>query len=500
MNLRENNVNILNSALTFFTILSGITYFIWVMFNLNYEFWFIATIFLAAEFGCLILMIVSTINNKKCNFRPTLKNGLEQLNKEVDILITTCGEPLNLVKNTILAAINIDYKYKTIYVLDDAGNKELKKICNDLSIIYTSRNEKNDRKAGNLNHGLKLTSGEFILTLDADQISSPEILEKIMPYFENENVGFVPTCQSFIVPKNDPFGNSDTFFYKVMQVSKSHDNAAISCGSGVVYRRKALESVHGFSTWSVIEDLYTSMLLHANGWKSIYIVESYTRGTAPTNIITQTRQRYQWALDSLRIFFWDNPLFKKGLNFHQKLQYFSFGYHYIAFGFFIPLMFFFPIWTLFTGKSIFNASWLTYTIYRLQYTFFISILNKFVTFGYSSLKAFQMQVGLFPFFFIATLVSLVSKDQSPQYFVTEKKEGNYSLFTRIKYVILHLILIFLNILALGYNYFYYTSGFWFRLVITIWAIWVVISLSRMTILAIFPDILFKSKDNKSISI
>ena len=38
-------------------------------------------------------------------------------------------------------------------------------------------------KAGNLNNALMVTSGEYLLILDADQIPEPDILDKTLGYF-----------------------------------------------------------------------------------------------------------------------------------------------------------------------------------------------------------------------------------------------------------------------------------------------------------------------------
>jgi cellulose synthase/poly-beta-1,6-N-acetylglucosamine synthase-like glycosyltransferase len=97
-----------------------------------------------------------------------------------------------------------------------------------------------------------------------------------------------------------------------MQISKNAFNASISCGSGVIYRRKAIEEIGGFCEWSLVEDLHSSMLLEDKGWHSVYYPFALTEGTAPSDIFAQQQQRRQWATDSVRILFWDNPFFRKG--------------------------------------------------------------------------------------------------------------------------------------------------------------------------------------------
>ncbi|WP_276745190.1 glycosyltransferase [Chlorogloeopsis fritschii] len=74
-------------------------------------------------------------------------------------------------------------------------------------------------KAGNLNYAIFSgeTSGEFILTLDADHIPKPQFLKRVLPYFytynlfsgkyEQNHIAFVQTPQDFYnIPPGDPFG------------------------------------------------------------------------------------------------------------------------------------------------------------------------------------------------------------------------------------------------------------------------------------------------------
>lgn len=478
-------------------IISACLYFGWLSYHLNWNLWLIATLFLASELVHLIHMVLSILGNRKAHWPMRTKDDSSPFAPSVDVFITVCGEPLSLVKTTILKATKIDYQNKTIHILDDKGDRDLQVFCERHSLNYIHRSTHEHRKAGNLNHGLKLTSGDFILTLDADQNPSPDIIKDLISYFEDSNVAFVTTHQQFILPKNDPWGNADSLFYEVMQVSKFHDNAAISTGSGVIYRRKALQTVEGFNTWSIIEDLYTSMCLHAKKWSSVYLIKPYTLGIAPFDIITQYKQRYQWALDSMRIFFWDNPLFKKGLTLAQRYQYLEFGFHYLSFGLFLPFMFFLPLWALFSGKSIIiSTTWLVYAIFRLQYALFVHLFHKVVSSGRSNLKTFQVQAGLFPIFFLAIWAALKTRKRLPAYTVTEKTAKNYSFFSRLKRVIFHVLAITASFVAIIYAYFYPHIDIWFNIINVIWALWVIITLSRITLLALWPNLLIHEKEFK----
>src|SRR5919107_5554310 len=87
-------------------------------------------------------------------------------------------------------------------------------------------------KAGNLNNALFMTTGEFLMILDADQIPSPEILHRTLGWFEDPEVAFVQTPQWFYnVPPGDPFGSQAPLFYGPIQQGKDGWNAAFFCGS-----------------------------------------------------------------------------------------------------------------------------------------------------------------------------------------------------------------------------------------------------------------------------
>ncbi len=75
-------------------------------------------------------------------------------------------------------------------------------------------------KAGNLNYAIFSgeTSGQFILTLDADHIPKPQFLKRVLPYFytynlfigkyDHNQIAFVQTRQDFYnIPAGDPFGH-----------------------------------------------------------------------------------------------------------------------------------------------------------------------------------------------------------------------------------------------------------------------------------------------------
>ncbi len=166
----------------------------------------------------------------------------------VDVFITCYNEPVELVRETAVAARDIHWPHQT-YILDDGNSPEMRAMAEELGIGYVVRSldwqgKARHAKAGNLNNALFQTKGEFLLILDADQIPVPELLHRTLGYFRDPKVAFVQTPQWFYnVPPGDPFGSQAPLFYGPIQQGKDGWNAAFFCGSNAVLRREALMQI-----------------------------------------------------------------------------------------------------------------------------------------------------------------------------------------------------------------------------------------------------------------
>ncbi|BAY23143.1 cellulose synthase [Calothrix sp. NIES-2100] len=238
-------------------------------------------------------------------------------------------------------------------------------------------------KAGNLNYAIFSgeTSGEFILTLDADHIPKPQFLKRVLPYFYNYNlfvgqyeqnkIAFVQTPQDFYnIPAGDPFGHRANLFYGPLQQGKDGMNAAFYTGTNAILRREALisvglqyfvdeyakdekrldefELIGGVSSNSITEDMNTAMRLHSAGWQSVYHHELLAEGLAPDDLSSTLKQKLRWAQGTIQVLVRENPLSKPGLSFWQRLHYFKTMYSYFS-GFATVIFICCPIIYFFTG-------------------------------------------------------------------------------------------------------------------------------------------------------
>ena len=257
---------------------------------------------------------------------PPAPEGLK-----VDVFITCYDEPLQLLRRTAIGARAIRYPHST-FMLDDGKRDEVKAMAAELGIGYIRREGNAHAKAGNLNHAFSVTSGEFVLQLDADHVPLPNILDRMLGYFNEPRLAFVQSPQDFyntdsfthvVNDEGRQMWEENRLFFSLIQPGKDRMNAAFFCGSCGVLRRSAFDEIGGFSVQTITEDMETSMLLHARGWKSFYHGETLAYGLAPASAAQYHVQRLRWGQGSMQMLRKMNPLFVKGLSWKQKLSYFS---------------------------------------------------------------------------------------------------------------------------------------------------------------------------------
>lgn len=66
-------------------------------------------------------------------------------------------------------------------------------------------------------------------------------------------------------------------------------------GSGYLIRRTALDSIGGWPTESVGEDMYCSNILLGHGWKTLYVDESLQYGRVPESYKAHVKQQSRWV-------------------------------------------------------------------------------------------------------------------------------------------------------------------------------------------------------------
>lgn len=421
----------------------GAIYLVWLLFVINGV---AGILFFILELLVYLLFVLFCYNH--WNRKYQLSGGSYSLRSMVDIFIPTKNEPLEMIRKTITAAANIYHPNTRIYLIDDGNRPHVKKYAKASGITYLVRDNHKEKqfKAAALNHALQQSFGQYILVLDADQIVQPSIIDSLLGHFKDSQVAYVATRQNFNVPEGD--FNHDHLFYEYMQTGKNDASVGISCGSGVIYRRESLEKIGGFQEWNIVEDLFTSYVLISEGYKSVYVNQSFTLGTAPTDLSTIYKQRGTWAADTLRLFLWKLPLLNKKLTFRQRLHYYEMGYIYLVSAFIIPSIYFLNFYSLFFNAHIINAG-ILYLMLKLPS--FYCMLTVYNELGQGSASS-RMWASLF-YVYLKSFIQACSH-KKPLYTVTKKIIVKTHQYT---YIWPHILLISIGSTALFYHL--YTYGY-----------------------------------------
>lgn len=326
------------AVVTVFTALISFRYFIWrfVQTVLPFKgtasetFWVYAVYFfelMAFAEVCIFLLIMTRTNNrskeadeyeKDCSRLPS-----------VDVFIPTYNEGLDVLEKTIFGAKHLDYPDFKVWVLDDSRREWLRDFCRDNEIGYLTRPDNLHAKAGNINNGLKHTSGELFAIFDADFVPCRNFLRRTVGFFtHNEDIGLVQTPQHFF--NRDPIQlnlglekllpDEQRLFFDSMAPSRDSWGAAFCCGSCSIARRKAVEKVGGIPTSSITEDLLTTLCLLTVKYRTVYLNEALSHGMSSESINGYFIQRGRWCRGGIQCFFVpEGPLRAKGLTFLQRV-------------------------------------------------------------------------------------------------------------------------------------------------------------------------------------
>jgi cellulose synthase (UDP-forming) len=215
----------------------------------------------------------------------------------VDVLVPVYDEPLDLVERALAGAVGIRYPHRT-YLLDDARDPRFAALATRLGAIRLVRAEGGGAKAGNVNAALARTAGEFVAVFDVDHVPEPDFLDAALGHFADPSVAFVQSGvafrnreESFVARATSQQAED---IYGPTSMGMHGAGAAVVWGSHTTFRRAALAGIGGYQT-GLAEDLYTSMRLHAAGWRSVYVPTVHASGLVPGDLRAFTRQQLKWA-------------------------------------------------------------------------------------------------------------------------------------------------------------------------------------------------------------
>ena len=241
----------------------------------------------------------------------------------VDVFLTVCAEPLPLIRRA-LESITAMRGTFTTWVLDDADQAEVRALARECGAQYRTREGREHYKAGNVNAALPHSEGDVIAFFDVDHAPKQEFLESTLGHFADPDVGFVQVMVTF---RNEAeswvaraASESAYDYYNPTCMGADQMGAVSLIGSNAVVRRRALENIGGYHP-GLAEDLATSLALHAEGWRSVYVREPLAPGLAPADLRCWFTQQFKWSRGVFELLLTAYPRLFFRMTWRQRLGY-----------------------------------------------------------------------------------------------------------------------------------------------------------------------------------
>jgi cellulose synthase/poly-beta-1,6-N-acetylglucosamine synthase-like glycosyltransferase len=227
-------------------------------------------------------------------------------------------EPLEMVRNTLEAALRMRYEGRLdVWLLDEGDEADVRAMCAELGVRHFSRKgvarwnqdcgpHKARTKHGNYNAWLEAHGDDydFWVSVDTDHAPLPNMVERLVGYFRDPDVAFVVGPQVYGNYDNVVTRGAESqqyMFHSVLQRAGNRLAAPMFVGTSNAVRITALRAIGGLQD-SITEDAATSVVWHAARnpetgarWKSVYTPDVLAVGEGPTTWRDFFTQQHRWA-------------------------------------------------------------------------------------------------------------------------------------------------------------------------------------------------------------
>ena len=230
-------------------------------------------------------------------------------NPRVAVLIPSYNEEKVIVR-TIRSVLNSDYENLHVIVIDDGSSDRTFEVAREAyaAEIAAGRvqvlTKPNGGKAAALNYALDRLTEEIYVGIDADTVIAPDAISKLLPHFEDPQVG--------AVAGNAKVGNRVNLWTRWQALeyitSQNFERRALDLfhvvtvvpGAIGAWRTAPVKEVGGYPINTVAEDADLTMALLELPLKVVYEDRSLAFTEAPIDMKGLMRQRFRWSFGILQ--------------------------------------------------------------------------------------------------------------------------------------------------------------------------------------------------------
>jgi cellulose synthase/poly-beta-1,6-N-acetylglucosamine synthase-like glycosyltransferase/peptidoglycan/xylan/chitin deacetylase (PgdA/CDA1 family) len=222
----------------------------------------------------------------------------------VSVVVPAYNEAV-VIARTVRSLDASDYPSFDVVVVDDGSADGTAEIVESLGLdrVRVVR-QRNAGKAAALNTGIRMSSGEVLVMVDADTIFEPETMRRLVQPLADPAVGAV-SGNTKVGNRGTLLGtwqhieyvmgfNLDRRLYDVLQCMPTIPGAIGA------FRRDVLESVGGVSGATLAEDTDLTLAIGRTGHRVVYVEHARAWTEAPGSLGGLWRQRYRWSFGTMQ--------------------------------------------------------------------------------------------------------------------------------------------------------------------------------------------------------
>ena len=327
-----------------FTIVFGLGVFIYIFQSYFNTVWGLALLCTFMFIYALFMNLSYKLKKRKLQKYPQIIN--ENYKPFVTVMVPAHNEE-TVITNTVENILQMNYENFDVIVIDDRSTDNTATVIKNLEQKYekvTALIRSTDAfpgKSAVLNDAFKIAKGEAILVFDADATVEPDFLSKLIPYLEPKDVGAVQ-ARKVIRNKNQNLltrcQNNEYTMDTHFQVGRDSVKGAVELrGNGELIKRQAIEDIHGWNNYTIVDDLDMSTRLHIKGWDVRFCPDAIVYEEGIAYIRPLYRQRRRWLEGTIRRYleYAGDVLFSKKMSLRASLDMTAYISQFIMPGWFL---------------------------------------------------------------------------------------------------------------------------------------------------------------------
>ena len=171
-------------------------------------------------------------------------------------------------------------------------------------IVHVHRSKRDGFKAGALQNGLRLATGEYIAVFDADFLPRPDFLRRLVPAFTDERLGLVQARWGHLNRDDSLLTRIQAFGLDTHFALEQRTRHLAGCfmhfnGSAGIWRRACIVDAGGWQADTLAEDLDLSYRAQLAGWRFRFFEDVEVPAELPGTIGGLRSQQFRWAKGSV---------------------------------------------------------------------------------------------------------------------------------------------------------------------------------------------------------